>query len=95
MEKIKFTAEDIQYCSNTLGSWRQIVTHLSNPKVTEADIYKLIYYEALTKRRKDILNRLFGRYFKLCRQREWERLMEFISEKEDEQKRKEYRDLFN
>lgn len=96
MEKFSFTNEDIAYCAHQLSSWKVLVNHLSNPNVTEAHIQKLIKYELMTKQRKDLLNRLLGRYFKLCRQREWKKLVDYIENKnKNEDTRIENRSILN
>lgn len=81
MEKHTFTQEEINFCEATLSNWKVLIECIGKAEITLIDIRKLIMYEATTRQRKVILDRLLGRYFKLCRKREWERLMQFIDER--------------
>lgn len=78
MKRLTLTLDDIRYCENMLTNWKDIVRNITELNMSEENIYKLIQYEMNTKKRKDVLNRLVGRYFKLLRQREWDKILNYI-----------------
>lgn len=94
MKKLSLTKDEKRYCESLLSNWRTLVSNLTDPEMTENTIRKLIFYEATTKQRMDVLNRLAGRYYKLRRQREWEELMVFINESKKGSKRIKHREVF-
>lgn len=78
MRQLTLTIDDIRYCEKMLANWKDLVRNIMELNMSEENIYKLIQYEMNTKKRKDVLNRLVGRYFKLLRQREWNKILDYI-----------------
>lgn len=78
---ITLTDRDSYFCERWLARWKYIISCLTREDMTEEVLIKLIKYEAVTRKREDVLMRLTGRYNKLRRLREWQELREFTYDK--------------
>lgn len=64
-----------QECEQLLVFWYGLAPKLADKKFTEAKLLELLSYEMATRARKEVLNRLHGRYSKLRRAREYKEIL--------------------
>lgn len=76
----ELTEDEVFECEDWLNNFSLLVDRISSPQFTEELLYRLIKWEAMTRRRKKVLSRMFGRYNNLRRMREWRELIEFTGE---------------
>lgn len=76
LTNVELTDMDKRYCEEWLASWKNIVRNLT--QVNERQLVQLILYEATTRQRPDIIDRLLGRYNKIRRRRESREVYDFM-----------------
>ena len=65
-----------KFCEKWLCFWTTLAEKLASTQFSERDIFNFIKYEMNTRRRKHVLKRLTGRYYKMMRIRRWKRMRE-------------------
>jgi hypothetical protein len=83
LEDFKLTSEDVYECERWMSNFATIGDRVTRPEFTEELLKKLIKYEMVSRRRKKYLNRLFGRYSKLRRDRQWREILKSVQEYSD------------
>ena len=61
----------VKFCEKWLCFWTTLAEKLASTQFTERDVFNFIKYEMHTRRRKHVLKRLTGRYYKMMRARRW------------------------
>lgn len=77
--KKELTEEQQKWCEHKIRLWASTSKNLTRPEYTTSIVAILLKYEIDTRRRKDVLNRLAGRYAKLRRIDEWEQINAYTS----------------
>lgn len=78
---MKLTMKEMNFCEFWLEKPSKIWEHLTRKQFTEQTLGKMIYYELKTRRRRHLLNRLVGRWYKLRRQRTWTEILKILEDK--------------
>ena len=79
LTKIKLTVNDMVLCESLLPSWQKLIKMLNDEKVfSMGTIPLLIKYEMGNKRRKNVIDRLLARYYKLSRKHTYNKLCRII-----------------
>lgn len=76
---IKLTREQRKWAEYRLCFGSVLASSLTDDGYTERKLLILIKHELETRRRKNILHRLAGRYAKLRRAREWEEIKQYLN----------------
>lgn len=66
---MNLTDEEQKFCEKWLCFWTTLASQLTSGKFGEKELLQFMDYELHTRRRKRVLNRLIGRYYRLVRKR--------------------------
>ena len=75
---MNLTDREQHFCEYWLEKPSRIWENLSRPQFTQGTVGKMIYYELCTRRRRHLLNRLVGRWYKLRRQESWTEILKIL-----------------
>jgi len=81
--KVKLTKEDMQFCEDWLHNYNHIVACITNRTFTIEILQKFAVYEATTRKRKALINRIVARYSKLRKREDLEFLYTLSDAMED------------
>lgn len=73
-----FTQKELGFCEYWLKSYTRMWKELTNPRFTQFAIKKLIEYELLTRKRRDVIARLIGRLYRLRREATMHRIHRYL-----------------
>lgn len=73
-----FTQKELGFCEYWLKSYTRMWKELTDPRFTQFAIKKLIEYELLTRKRRDVIARLVGRLYRLRREATMGRVRRYL-----------------
>lgn len=76
--KVQLTDGQKKFCERRLKRWDLFCSDYTKDAFTQKLIGMLLKYEIDTRRRKDVMSRLAGRYAKLKRANDWKRINAYI-----------------
>ena len=76
----KLNEDEKDFCEYWLMFHTTLFSNLTNTRFTIVALEKMIVYETHTRKRKHVVNRLLGRYYKLCRSKEFYRIAEAMED---------------
>jgi hypothetical protein len=79
-EDVQFDLETLDECEKWMANYSTIGDKVTRSEFTENLLLKLIRYEVLTRRRTKYIKRMFSRYYKLRRERQWRELVQIMGE---------------